>query len=685
MKNISRVILIVLINVGLNTTLFSQTADSIYQLVQSISTPNEKIDSSLSGAQKLLFLNKDTAMLMAQEALQLAKKIEAPFQIARAENMIGEVFFFRDLYDSALDWKHKARERLQSIDSLEWEAILLGSIGHINTYKGDYNQSLLYINKAINIFQEIGNEVRYAQTNVILGYALRLLKEYGDAENAYKEALEVFRKDSINNVTAYYQTVYYLGEVYVESERAEEAIPLLVDYTTYNKSLKENINVYMDFVSEATLGTALVKSERYNDGIQLCSEALKVSKPLEELAGSVDCHLCIAEGLLQKNDLDSAESNALSAYIIADSINSIERKTKSSLLLSQVYEKKGDYEVSLKYLKNFQLLNDSLFSKTKSQQFARLRAESEIASQERENRLLQARLENADLRAALLAGSIIVILTLLIIFYRNYRSKLSYSKELEEKVNERTFELNDSNQNLTNANEQLHRLNIDLQQLNMELQQFAYVTSHDLKQPIKNILGFSDMIQRKLENKDELGITNYVQYIAKGAKRMGSLVEAVTNYTTVNKSGNQSKIDLNEVLDEVTDILHNQIQEKDARVQYGGLPTIFGIEDNIILVFKNLVENGIKYNDSEPPLVKIGYEELANFHRFTVTDNGIGVDKKYEEYIFELFRRLHPKTSEGTGLGLAITKKIIHGMGGTIGLESNNSDEGSIFYFTLPK
>ena len=81
MKNISTVILIVLINVGLNTTLFSQTADSIYQLVQSISTPNEKIDSSLSGAQKLLFLNKDTAMLMAQEALQLAKKSRLLFKL----------------------------------------------------------------------------------------------------------------------------------------------------------------------------------------------------------------------------------------------------------------------------------------------------------------------------------------------------------------------------------------------------------------------------------------------------------------------------------------------------------------------------------------------------------------------------------------------------------------------------
>ena len=142
---------------------------------------------------------------------------------------------------------------------------------------------------------------------------------------------------------------------------------------------------------------------------------------------------------------------------------------------------------------------------------------------------------------------------------------------------------------------------------------------------------------------------------------------------------------MNEVLDEVTDILHHQIQTKDARIQYGGLPTIFGSEDNIILVFKNLVENGIKYNDSEPPLVEIGYEELANFHRFTVKDNGIGVDKKYEEYIFELFRRLHPKSSEGTGLGLAITKKIIHGMGGTIGIESNVPEGGSIFYFTLPK
>ena len=104
----------------------------------------------------------------------------------------------------------------------------------------------------------------------------------------------------------------------------------------------------MDFISEATLGTALVKSKRYKDGIQLCSEALKVGKPLEELAGSVDCYLCIAEGLLQKSDLDSAESNALSAYIIADSINSIERKTKSSQLLSQLYEQKGDYEASLK-------------------------------------------------------------------------------------------------------------------------------------------------------------------------------------------------------------------------------------------------------------------------------------------------------------------------------------------------
>ena len=685
MKNIFAIILIIFISVGLNTTLFSQVADSIYQSVQSINTPENKIDSSLQGAQKLLFLNKDTAMLLAQEALQLAKQIDAPFQIARSENMIGEVFFYKDLYDIALDWKHKAKERMQAIDSLEWEGILLGSIGHINTYKGDYNESLVNINKAINIFQETGNEIRYAQTNVILGYALRLLKEYNDAEKAYKEALEVFKKDSSNNVRAYYQTVYYLGEVYVESDRAEEAIPLLVDYTAYNKALRENVNVYMDFVSATTLGTALVKSKRYNDGIQLCSEALNVGRPLDELAGSVDCHLCIAEGLMQKSDLDSAENNALEAYRIAESINSIERKTKSSLLLAEVYEKKGEYEESLKYLKTFRLLNDSLYSKTKSQQFARLRAESEIATQERENRLLQARLENANLRAALLTGGVILILTLLIIFYRNYRSKLTYSKELEEKVTERTSELNDSNQNLTDANEQLHRLNIDLQQLNMELQQFAYVTSHDLKQPIKNILGFSDMIQRKLENKDDYGISNYVQYIAKGAKRMGSLVEAVTNYTTVNKAGNQSKIDLNEVLDEVTDILYNQIQEKNARIQYGGLPTIFGSEDNIILVFKNLVENGIKYNDSEPPLIKIGYEELANFHRFTVQDNGIGVDKKYEEYIFELFRRLNPKASEGTGLGLAITKKIIHGMGGTIGLERNVPEGGSIFYFTLPK
>ena len=478
--------------------------------------------------------------------------------------------------------------------------------------------------------------------------------------------------------------------MYVEAERAEEALPHLISHAEYLKSRDPN-NDYMKFISQSTLGRAFVKVQRPKDGLHFCSEALDIGDKMGELAGTIDCELCLGEGFLKTNQLDSAEYYSLAALEVAQDINSIERRTKSNLLLSKVYEAKEDYESSVKYLKQFNALNDTLFANTKSRQMARLRTEAETDVQIRENKLLQAKLENARLQALLFGVGVLIVLALAIIFYRNYRKNLSYSKELEDKVSERTTELNESNQGLVYANKELQQVNSELQQVNAELQQFAYVASHDLKEPIKNILGFSEMIQRKLNNGNGNGhfkqdINNYVNYITKGAKRMSTLVEAVTDYTKVNKEKrNFSQIDVNELLDDVTDMLYNMIQKKDAQVIYGNLPRIMASEANLIIVFKNLIENAVKYNDHPNPKIEISYEEAAGFHRFTVSDNGIGVPAKYKDYIFELFRRLNPKASEGTGLGLAISKKVIQGMGGMIGLEQTEQEQGSTFYFTIPK
>ncbi|MCI5083513.1 MAG: ATP-binding protein [Saprospiraceae bacterium] len=665
----------------------AQKADSIYQAIQQIDDPLDKIKEGVRGARELVFLDKDTAMLLAQKAMASATNLGEPYWVGRAQNEIGQIFFYRDKYDEALEWKQKAFDGMIAIDSMEIAGLISGEMAHINTYKNDYIQALRYVNQSLDIFRDLGLDVRQAQVGITLGYTLQLLQEYEDAEKAYQEANEILRADSLKNLASYQMSNYYLGELYVESKQPRKAVPLLIKFTEYLKGL-DATNEYMEFVTQKTLGAAYVQVDQNKDGLLLCNQALKVGQPIGELAGSSDCYHCLAEGHLNLGQLDSAEYHGLKALEIARDIKSMERQVKATSVLAKVYEAKQDYEKSLQYIKENKVLGDSLFDIKKTQQFARLQMEKSIEAQARENNLLKANLENANLRAALLGGGILLLLVVAFLIFRSYRTNLNYSKELEDKVTERTAELNDSNHSLVTANDQLHRLNTDLHQLNTELQQFAYVTSHDLKEPIKNILGFSDMIQRKLEgqNGPATDVKNYVKYIAKGAKRMSSLVEAVTNYTTINKGGEDvHRVDLNEIMDEVTDILYNRIQEKEARIHYGGLPSVIVSESNILVVFKNLIENAIKYNDSNPPIIYVDYEELPNLHRITIRDNGIGVEPKYEDYIFELFRRLNPKASEGTGLGLAISKKIIQGMGGTIGLDKSYTEKGSAFYFTLPK
>ncbi|MEN0006191.1 MAG: ATP-binding protein [Bacteroidota bacterium] len=287
------------------------------------------------------------------------------------------------------------------------------------------------------------------------------------------------------------------------------------------------------------------------------------------------------------------------------------------------------------------------------------------------------------------AFTIIVVLLELLFLIRpliNYLSK--ENQRLEENVQGRTQELNESNKLLQESNKALQRANTAVNEINTELKQFAYVASHDLKQPVRNIIGFSEMIQRKV-NKNGNGnteINSYIKYIIKGANRMDSLVNAITDYTRVNpKKEVKVPVYTVEIVEEVKEILVEQIVKTNAQIHYSNLPEVKAVKATLMVVFKNLIENAIKYNQSTPPIVEITHEDLPYLHKFYIKDNGIGVEQKYQDLIFELFRRIDPEIPGGTGLGLSISKKIVNGMGGSIGLASTDQQQGSTFYFTIPK
>ncbi len=233
---------------------------------------------------------------------------------------------------------------------------------------------------------------------------------------------------------------------------------------------------------------------------------------------------------------------------------------------------------------------------------------------------------------------------------------------------------------------ELEKVNDKLSASNEELERFTYIASHDLKEPLRNITSFINLIQRKLGDSANAELEEYMGYVTRNARQMYHLIEDVLNFSwlsTTDLSG-VKLIALNVVVFEVEASINTLIHEKKGQLLVDELPAIKGHKTYLFMLLKNLIENGLKYNESEAPAVHIGYQEEKDHFRFTIKDNGIGIDPEYQEQIFEMFRRMSPRAKyEGTGIGLATCKKIVNKYGGQIWGVKNARE--ALFYFTWPK
>jgi PAS domain S-box-containing protein len=237
-------------------------------------------------------------------------------------------------------------------------------------------------------------------------------------------------------------------------------------------------------------------------------------------------------------------------------------------------------------------------------------------------------------------------------------------------------------------NNDLQKRSKDLEDSNKELEQFAYIASHDLQEPLRMVTSFLALIEKKYDPLlDEKG-KKYIHFAVDGAKRMRQIILDLLEFSRVGKeNGFNQDIDINEIIEEINIIYNNDSKTNNAVIEIDNqLPIIRAQKSPIRQVFQNIISNGIKYrSESRDPIINIGYENLSDHHKFTIRDNGIGIEAEYFEKIFNIFQRLHQKEEyEGTGIGLAITKKIIENLGGKIGVRSK-INQGSTFYFTIPK
>ncbi len=358
-----------------------------------------------------------------------------------------------------------------------------------------------------------------------------------------------------------------------------------------------------------------------------------------------------------------AESSFLKSFYQADKYELRDLKKESAIYLAEVYAHNKDFTKAYEFGNIASQLRDSLYNEAQSKGITELQFKYDTEKSEKEIQALKLK----QTEYILMFGGLFLLSIIAVSFYV-IRLRGKNNRELHVK------------------NAQIEEQNRLLVEKNAALEQFAYAAAHDLKEPLRNIGSFANLLQRRYKDLFDESAQEYMNFIVSGAKRMNDLLVGLLNFSALtNQRADNEKVKLGEIIEVVKANLKTSIEDKHANIKIKNtLPSVPMHHLHLVQLFQNLISNALKFTEREPR-VEIASQENEKEILITVEDNGIGMDKAYESKVFRLFHRLNKnKNYEGSGVGLSICKNIVEKYGGRIWYESELG-EGTTFYISIPK
>jgi len=638
----------------------------------------------------------DSLQLLLDQAIRehdWDKQTDLAFQL-------GKLHLDQKQYEKAADFFTHMRLSAQSQKKRAKEIEALYYLGKAYRRAENYNLAIAKLEALIELTAHTGSP--------FLDKAyFELSKSYqaiGDFENAYKNQLKCLelreeKQDSSGQMRCYYQ----LGTIFYYQDNFD----LALQYYENTKDLAEKIHdkKYL-YNSLGALGSTYQSMGDLQKSLSYSKKALALATEMNYPTGLAYTYANLGEYYFGLMRFDSAETCIRQSLRLSETIRDNSLKAAVLRILGKIHlqtgnpkaglacldsslflAKKYDYtsrilevyldmadayeatnhpEMCGQYLKSYIRLKDSIVNESLAQELGKIQTKYEVLKREKEIAVKDSKIE--QLYRKVLIGSVAFLLLLLVVIGISYRRQSKINRLLESK----TREIEEQNKKLARSN--------------AELQQFAYIASHDLKEPLRNIGSFASLIRRRYADQMNEECLEFFSYIQNGVARMYQLLNDVLSFSRLDYEDHQTQlVNPKEIIEETIFKLSTQIQDKNAVILVGSMPEIHANPVHLGQLFQNLISNGLKFSNGKSPEIKVFCRKTPdNQYVFSVQDNGIGIHMKYKDKIFEMFQRLEKQNGqEGTGVGLAICKKIVDQYGGKIWVRSK-PQQGATFFFAFP-